>query len=174
MNKIINIKSNKAIKEIREFRDKLFAPCDVKFTNVHMRELNTIIKTELFMKNDLYINSTTLWEIMHPEGGSGSHNYHELMPEDIFNALNNLCDPQCVIKVKNERYAVIPAYVSSFTEPLMVIIELNSGLILNKNANVNKIVTIYPKSNLNDYLEKLDEKEVLYKKNEHQYRLQLP
>ena len=101
---------------------------------------------------------------MQPIGNAGSHNYHELMPEDIFNALNNLLDPQCVIKVKNERYAVIPAYISSFNEPLMVITELNSGLIINKNANVNKIVTIYPKSNLSDYLEKLDEKEILYKK----------
>ena len=101
---------------------------------------------------------------MQPIGNAWSHNYHELMPEDIFNALNNLLDPQCVIKVKNEIYAVIPAYISSFNEPLMVIIELNSGLIINKNANVNKIVTIYPKSNLSDYLEKLDEKEILYKK----------
>ena len=164
MNKIINIKSNKDIKEIREFKNKNFSPIDVKFTNVHLKELNKIINFELFTKNDLYINSKSLWELMQPIGNAGSHNYHELMPEDIFNALNNLLDPQCVIKVKNERYAVIPAYISSFNEPLMVIIELNSGLIINKNANVNKIVTIYPKSNLSDYLEKLDEKEILYKK----------
>jgi len=47
-------------------------------------------------------------------------------------------------------------------------------LFVNKNANINKIVIIYPKSNLDEYLGKLDEKEILYKKNEHQYRLQLP
>ena len=55
-------------------------------------------------------------------------------------------------------------YISSFNEPLMVIIELNSGLIVNKNANINKIVTMYPKSNLDEYLNKLDEKDILYKK----------
>ena len=164
MNKTINIKTNKAIKEIREFKDKLFAPVDIRFFNVHLKKLNKIINFELFSKNDLYINSKSLWELMQPIGSAGEHNYHELTPEDIVNALNNLLDPQCVIKVKKERYAIIPTYISSFEEPLMVIIELNSGLILNKNANINKIVTIYPKSNLGEYINKLEEKEILYKK----------
>ena len=101
---------------------------------------------------------------MQPIGNSGSHNFHELTPEDIYYALNNVLDPECIIKVKNERYAIIPTYISSFDEPLMIVNEIKTGLIENKNANINKIVTIYPKSNLNDYLEKLDEKEILYKK----------
>ena len=164
MNKTINIKTNKAIKEIREYRDKQFSPIDIKFINVHLKELNKILNFELFSKNDLYINSKSLWELMQPICTTGMHNYHELTPEDIFNALNNMLVPQCVIKVKNERYAVVPTFVSSFEEPLMIIIELNSGLIVNKNANINKIVTIYPKSNLDEYLNKLDEKEILYKK----------
>ena len=164
MNKIINIKTNKAIKEIRAFKEKEYASCDVKFTNVHLKELNKILKIELFSKNDVYVNATTLFELMQPSGKSGVHNYHDLTPEDIFNALNNLLEPECVLKVKKERYAVVPTYVSSLNEPLMVIIELNSGLIVNKNANINKIVTIYPKSNLEEYLEKIQEKEILYKK----------
>ena len=101
---------------------------------------------------------------MQPVGNVGTHNFHELTPEDIINALNNLLYPECVIKVKQQRYAIIPTYISSFNEPLMVIIELNSGLIVNKNANINKIVTMYPKSNLDEYLNKLDEKDILYKK----------
>ena len=164
MNKTINIKTNKAIKEIREFRDKKFVPVDIRFFNVHLKMINKIINYELFNKNDLYINSKSLWELMQPVGNVGTHNFHELTPEDIINALNNLLYPECVIKVKQQRYAIIPTYISSFNEPLMVIIELNSGLIVNKNANINKIVTMYPKSNLDEYLNKLDEKDILYKK----------
>ena len=148
MNKIINIKNKKSIDEIQVFKDKIFVPVDVKFENVHLKEINTLIGSELFSKNDLYINSKTLWELMQPLGNAGSHNYHELTPEDIYYALNDIAHPECVIKTKNERYAIIPTYISSFSEPLMIIIELSSGLIVNKNANINKIITIYPKSNL--------------------------
>ena len=164
MNKIINIKKKKSIDDIKVFKDKVFVPVDVKFENVHLKELNALIGSELFSKNDLYINSKTLWELMQPLGNAGSHNYHELTPEDIYYALNDIVHPECVIKTKNERFAVIPTHISSFEEPLMVIIELNSSLIVNKNANINKIVTIYPKSNLDEYLDKLDEKDILYKK----------
>lgn len=174
MNKVINIRNKKSINEIEVFKLKKFVPVDIKFENVHIRELNKLMSQNLFDKNDLFINSVTLYELMQPIGDSGSHNYHELTPEDIYYALNNILDPECIIKVKNERYAIVPTYVSSFDEPLMVVIELKSSLIDNKNAKINKIVTIYPKSNLDEYLNKLDEKDILYKKNEHQYRLQLP
>ena len=164
MNKIINIKTNKAIKEIREFRDKLFVPIDIRFTNIYLKKLNKIINFELFSKNDLYINSKSLWELMQPIGNTGSHNYHELMPEDIFNALNSILEPLAVFKVKNQRYAVVPVYNSSFNEPLMVVIEKDAELMNKQNAKINKIVTIYPKSYLEKYLEGLDEKDILFKK----------
>lgn len=164
MNKIINIKNKKAIDEIKVFKDKVFVPIDVKFENTHLKELNKLIGRDLFSKNDLYINSVTLWELMQPLGNAGSHNYHELTPEDIYYALNDIAHPECVIKAKNERYAIIPTYVSSFNEPLMIVIQLESGLIDNKNAKINKIITIYPKSNLEDYLNKMDENDILYKK----------
>ena len=164
MNKIINIKTNKAIKEIRNFRDKCFAPVDVRFENVNLKKLNKIINFELFSKNDLYINSKSLWELMQPIGNAGAHNYHELTPEDIYNALNSLLDPIAVFKVKNERYAVIPVYNSSFNEPLMVVIEKDAPLMNRQNAKINKIVTIYPKSDLDKYLEGIEDKEILFKK----------
>lgn len=164
MNKVINIKTNKAIKEIREFKIKKYNPVDVKFENVHLRKLNKLTSIDLFNKNDLYINSVTLWELMQPIGNAGAHNYHELSEEDIFNAINNLENPQFIFKVKNERLSIIPVCISSFDEPLMVVVEIGSGLINNKHANINKIVTMYPKSNLEEYLEKMDQSDILYKK----------
>ena len=44
----------------------------------------------------------------------------------------------------------------------MIVIETNSGLIVNNNANINKIVTIYPKSDIDNYLSKLKNKDILF------------
>lgn len=164
MNKIINIKTKKSINEIQVFSEKIFVPVDIKFENVHLRKLNKLIGNEVFSKNDLYINSKTLWELMQPIGDVGSHNYHELMPEDIFYALNALIEPIAVFKVKSDRYAIVPVYIYSFAEPLMVVIEKDAELMNRQNAKINKIVTIYPKSDLDNYLKGMDEKDILYKK----------
>ena len=164
MNKIINIKTNKAIKEIRNFRDKKYSLVDIKIKNVHLRELNKLMSFELFDKNDLYINSVTLWELMQPIGNSGSHNYHELSPEDICSALNSITTPKCIFRVKNKRYAIVPVLISSYDEPLMIVIEKDAGLINNQNAKINKIVTMYPRNDLDKYLEGIEDKEIMYKK----------
>lgn len=164
MNKIINIKNKKAIDEIKVFKDKVFVPVDVRFENVHIKRLNEIIKFELFSKNDLYINSKSLWELMQPVGDAGSHNYHGLTAEDIYYALNSLLDPLAVFQVKNERFAIVPVFISSFNEPLMVVIEKDAELMNRQNAKINKIVTIYPKSDLDKYLEGIDETDIMFKK----------
>ena len=164
MNKIINIKNKKSINEIKVFKDKVFVPVDVRFENVHIKRLNEIIKFELFSKNDLYINSKSLWELMQPVGDAGSHNYHGLTSEDIYYALNSLLDPLAVFQVKNERFAIVPVFISSFNEPLMVVIEKDAELMNRQNAKINKIVTIYPKSDLDKYLEGIDETDILFKK----------
>jgi len=162
MNKIVNIKNKKAISEITNFKNKKYSLVDIKFENVHLKELNTLVSFDLFDKNDLYINSVTLWELMQPEGNSGSHNYHDLTPEDIYEALNSIVDPYCILRVKNERYAIVPVFISSFNEPLMIVIEKGAELINRQNANINKIVTIYPKSDIDNYLGGLKEKDILF------------
>ena len=162
MNKIINIKNKKAINEINIFKEKKYSLIDVKFENVHLRDLNKLLPFDLFDKNDLFINSVTLWELMQPQGNAGAHNYHNLTPKDIYDALNLIINPYAIFRVKNERYAVVPVFISSFNEPLMVVIETGSELINKQNANVNKIVTMYPKSDIDNYLEGFKEKDILY------------
>lgn len=135
---------------------------DVKFENVHLKKLNEIVEYELFKKNDLYINSITLWELMQPLGDSGSHNFHELTPSDISNSLNSLGKPYCIYKVKNNRFGCVPFYISSFKTQMIIVIEIGVGLINNTNANINKIVTMYPISDLNHVLEKTKSKDILF------------
>ncbi len=60
MNKIINIKNKKSISEIQKFKDKKYSLIDIKFENVHLKEINKLVLFDLFDKNDLYINSATL------------------------------------------------------------------------------------------------------------------
>ena len=174
MNIIINIKNKKALKTLDYFREKKMANVDIKFENVHLKHLNEILDHDLFDKNDLYINSVTLWELMQPIGSSGIHNYHGLTPNDIVEALANLINPYCILKAKLERYLIVPVYISSFNEPLIIVVEKGAGLAINKNANINKIVTIYPKSDLDKMIEKTEENNVLYKKMSTNTGLQLP
>ena len=164
MIRIINLKSKKAIREIKRFQNRLKSQIDIKFENVHLRRLNAFFHYELFKKNDLFMNSTTLWELMQKSGKIGSHNYHGLPAERIYDAISNLENPICVFKAKAGRYAIIPVASDIEGKFLMAIIEIGSGLTDNKDANVNKLITLYPKANLERIIERMDPKDVLYKK----------
>ena len=175
MNKVINIKSNAAKREIAVFKKRHYYSCDIKFENMHLCILNKMVRHNIFKKNDIYINSTTLYEIMQPVGSSGLHNYHGLTVEDVFDSLNAITTPQCILKSKNNRFIIVPTYCSSYDLPLMVVIEIGASLVSNQKANINKIVTIYPKSDLDEYIKKIGNNRILYiKKMSTNTGLQLP
>lgn len=159
---IINVKEKeKSINDLDEFRKKKYKEKDVRFTNVDLVKLNRKTRKNIFDKNDLFISSDTLWEIMQEEGGSGIHNYHGLTAEDIIDALNSINEPYALFESKHSRYAIVTTTLTHFGEPLMIIVEVGAGLHSNINANINKIVTMYPKSNIDIMLNGLDKKDVL-------------
>ena len=164
MNKIIDVKNKKAIKEIERFRLKKYQMTDIRFVNVHLKRLNKLLSYDLFSKNDLYINSSTLWELMQPVGDSGSHNYHGLSSQDIVDAINGIERPYCVFRAKRGRLAIVPVSLGDATEPLMIVIEIGSGLIVNSRANINRVITIYPKDDIDRILSKMNPADILYKK----------
>ena len=165
MKLVINIKETKtAIKEVDVYRKKKYEGKDVRFTNVNLLKLNEILSEPLFYKNDVFINSETLWELMQDLGGSGKHNYHDLTAEDIITALKSIAAPYAVIDNQINRYAIITTTLSHFNEPLMIVIEIGGGLFSNSDANINKIVTIYPRNNVDSMLENLTNKKLYYKK----------
>ena len=135
---------------------------DVKLDNVHLRQLNALTEKNVFSKNDLYVNTLTLWDLMQTGPGFDSHNYHGLTPEEIVDTLANITQPYCVIKTEYSRYEILATTVSHFGEPLLVIVEVGSGLGTNPKANINKLITIYPKSDIDKTIEKTDKKYVLY------------
>lgn len=160
----INIKNKQeATRIISKFKEKRYKNIDVRFKNTRLKRINILIGTNIFYKNDLFVNSDTLWEIMQPFGEKGSHNYHNLTAKEIVEVVSDLTNPQCVFKTKdNSRYGIVSLIISENGKPLIVIIEIGAGLIGDTNANVNKFVTMYPKGNLKDILKRLNEKEILF------------
>ena len=163
MNRIINIQNKKeAVESLQKFKEKKYVLVDVRFINVHLREINVLLEQDIFSKNDLFINSVSLWELMQPLGDKGSHNYHDLTPEDIVDALSSITEPYCILKTEYSQYAILSTTLSHFDEPLMVIIEVGSGLDKNINANINKLVTMFPKSDIDRTIKNMDKRNVLY------------
>ena len=165
MNIIINLgEKESSITTLEQLGNNKYVPFDVQVTNSHIKDLNQLVKRKIFKNNLLYISSQTIYELMQPAGGKGEHNYHGLTAEDIYIALTSIKDPKCVFITKQERYATISIELSHFDLPLMLVIETEANLIENKTSSVNKVVTIYPKENVDSYIEKLSKRELLYKK----------
>ena len=162
MIKIINIKSADALKQITEYKNKLFSMHDIRLENVHMKRINALIKYNLFSKNDLFVNSTGLWEMMQPQGKQGGHHYHDLTPEEVLDALNNIISPYCIFKTKQNRLSIVLSCACHEGNPLMAVVELDADLIDTKNAKINKLVSLYPKSDIDKIVEKLKPNELLY------------
>ena len=164
MKRIINIGNKKqAYKQLNQFQSKQYESVEIEFTNVHLTRINKLVGFRLFNKTSLYARSSMLWEIMQPVGKVGRHHYHGLEPTDIVDALSLLQDPLIVYESYMERYAVIVFGNDKYTH-LMIIIELNAGLENDRNANINKLVTIYPKDELGKTIKNLDKSKILYKK----------
>ena len=141
-------------------------------STLSLKNINKICGRKLFDKNSLFVRSSTLWEIMQPVGGKGSHNFHGLKSEDILGALKGAIDPYSVYIARNKRIAVCTLFENFEHEKLLIVIELHCGLESDRFANINKIVSVYPKYNIDNLLLKLDKKEILYIKKENRTGLQ--
>lgn len=165
MKVIINLgEKESTLETLSKMKNRLYAPFDIRITNSHITTLNDLIGNDIFKKDSLYINSFTLWEIMQKIGKRGKHNYHGLTPNDVFMALCSIKDPKCVFIAKGERYAIITTELSHFSIPLMIVVEIGSTIDGIIDENMNKIVTIYPKDNVESILRKMNQKQILYRK----------
>ena len=162
MKSVINIKSNKASKEVEHFKHNVYPCLDIKFENVHLKRINELARKKIFLKNDVYITASTLHELMQEVGTKGTHNYHGLSSKDIIDALNNLSIPNYVFKSHSGRYVVIPSVLSSFDLPLLIVIEKDASLTADPFAKINKIVTIYPKDKLETYIKKMTNENIIF------------
>ena len=165
MNKRINIgDKEKAINDICQFSQKSYQAVDIEFFNVHLKELNETCGKKIFDKNNLYVRSSTLWELMQPEGSKKTHNFHGLSAENIYEAIKGCLDPFSIFASHDSRIVVITLVENVREEKLQLIIELHASLENDRSANINKLVSIYPKKNVENELKKIDAKDVLFMK----------
>ena len=158
----------RAAEIIDELGKKRLAYADVRFQNVHLKKINDLIGRRVFTKNDLFMDAGGLWDILQEEDGTIGryHHHHGLSPTFIISALSSLQDPELVIlECQTHRYIVVTLSVDG--KAVLAVIETDAPLRNNRNANINKLVTLYEKNDFPDYLRRIKkrtEARILYKK----------
>jgi len=160
----INLGNKKeAIKAFKTFKTNDYVPFDIELINSHLKSINNTLGVNVFRKSSLFITSKTLWECMQPLGAKGKHNFHGLSPEEIYDSLHDLQNARCIVSVYGTRFVVVTGVIASCGDPIIAIVETGSPLTLNRNANINKVVTLYPKKNLDNYLNKIPKNKIKIK-----------
>ena len=81
---------------------------------------------------------------MQPTGRKGTHNYHGLMPEDVYNALSRIKYSKNVYSSFDDRYVVITDVFVTEEVRLIVIVSSDTTVAAQELNNVVSIITIYP------------------------------
>ncbi|MCQ2796242.1 MAG: hypothetical protein MJ213_02885 [Bacilli bacterium] len=149
--KIVNIKNKKKTLAILEYyQKKEQSGVEIKFINVHLCKINDLVGEKIFSKNDLYVMGETLYDVMQPLGGEGHHHFHGITVCEFLDALNFAYKPIGIYTTYRSRYVIATLAVNSTNENIVLVIEKGAGLKNNRNANINKLVSIYPKHNLDN------------------------
>ncbi len=145
MNKVINLGNIKyALTVLEKIKNTNYSPVDIRITNSQITKLNKVIGYTVFRKDALYVNTTTLHDIMQPLGGRGRHNYHNLEPNEIFSALVELKNSKNITSSFDGRFLIITLAATSKGIPIAIVVEPNAELSWDRNIRITKIITIYP------------------------------
>ena len=140
----INIaKREEALNILRDFKENMFINKPIKLINIHIKTLNSILKENIFIRDNCYIDSQTLWEIMQPLGKKTCHNSHNLSEIEVFNVLKNIKNPINVVKSYFNRFLIITIATEINGYHLCAVIEPNTYNVILEKV-INKIITIHP------------------------------
>ena len=68
--KYINLGNKaEALEFLEDFKNNNYVPFYVRITNSNILDLNAIIGNKVFKKDEVYVRSSTLHDIMQPPGG---------------------------------------------------------------------------------------------------------
>ncbi|MCQ2795259.1 MAG: hypothetical protein MJ214_03540 [Bacilli bacterium] len=149
--KIINIKNkNEALEILERFKQREQSGVEIKLINVHLCDINDLVGEKIFSKNDLYVTGETLYDVMQPLGGKGHHHFHGITIYEFLDALNFANKPIGIYTTYRSRYVIATLAVNSTNENIVLVIEKGAGLKNNRDANINKLISIYPKHNLDN------------------------
>ncbi|MCQ2796419.1 MAG: hypothetical protein MJ213_03840 [Bacilli bacterium] len=160
--KIINIRKEKSsLKELERLRLKKYFYNEIRIDNIHLLLVNRFLKNKIFSKDSIYVAPSTLWASMKKScGRDESHNFHNLSPRTIYDSLCTIKSPEAIYKSKRyiNRFIIVTP-ITYNKEHIIVIVEIGARLVNDINANINKLVTIYPKDKIS-----LNNNELLYQK----------
>ena len=148
---------------IYQYKEKIFNGTIIRFSNTKLKRLNNLIGKNIFYKNDLFVDATTLYDLMQPEGERGTrHNFHGLQPETIWIVLNQLNSPVCVLNEGINRYAIVLLAKDKDGVPLLTVIQTGCRLGDEESANINKLVTMFRKEKILNFIKSFDIKDIIY------------
>ena len=144
METIFNLGNKKeTISSLERFRNNKYENRMIEIVNAHLKRINKFYGNNIFSKNDCFIDSQTLWEIMQPIGFVQHHHSHGLSPEQIFDVLTEMKKPFKVVKSYDSRYVIITLKTEDNGYNLCVVIKPNT-YIEYLDKKINKIITIHP------------------------------
>ena len=166
MDAVINVGNKpEAIRRLNHHAERDRGDFDVRFRNVHICLLNETVGRTIFRKNDLYVDASTLYELMLPVGGQGSHHYHGLRPSEIVESLNRLDRPDLICKSYLDRL-VLGVHIKKPSERLLaMVIDPSASKKYDVLDKINKLITIVPKDNLHGLLRGKDRADIIYLAN---------
>lgn len=143
METTINIgKRREAIRILKDFKINHYENRPIEITNIHLENINNIFGRKIIFRNNCFVESQTLWELMQPLGNKKTHNSHNLSPTEIFEALFNVKKPLEVVESYFGRYVILTIAIEQNGHKLGVVVEPETyHTVLNKT--VNKIITIH-------------------------------
>lgn len=166
--KVINLGTPlRAVEIIDVLGKKRLANADVRFQNVRLKRINELADRHIFLKNDLFMDATGLWDLMQADDGAlgRRHHYHGLSPESIVKALSSLQNPELVaFEYNTYRHIVVTLSVDG--RAMLAVIETNAPLRGDRDARINKLVTLYEKDGCNEYLRRVEKRsdiQILYR-----------
>ena len=165
MDAVINVGNKpEAIRRLNHYAERDRGHFDVLFRNVHLCLLNETIGRTIFRKNDLYVDASTLYELMMPVWGQGSHHYHGLKPTQIIYALSNLKKANCIIRSGKGRILLGILLETWRDKYMVVIIDPEATIKTDFRTKVCKLITMYEYSAFSKHLENLPETDIIFRR----------
>ena len=145
MIKIINLGNQKsAIELLKILKENKYENLEIRLANTHITDLNKLLEKKIFKNGIVYTSASMLWEVMQPIGGRGKHNYHNLSPENVYEALSTMRYSKDVALSYDNRYVIVTLATTIGDISIAVIVTPIGTINMARNKCITKVITIYP------------------------------
>ena len=145
MIKNINLGNKESsLKMLKHLKTNKYESLEIRMRNSHIKDLNLLLGRKIFKNDVVYTSASMLWEVMQPLGGRGKHNYHNLTPENVYEALSTMRYSKNVTLSYDNRYVIVTLATTIGEISIAVIVTPSGAMKDNRNNYVTKVITIYP------------------------------